>query len=139
MPPAAPASRPRRWLPPLILVLGSAAFLLLWVLLALYLSRQSGWMALLGAVDVALMLRLGGMRPGMARALSAAAATLLLVMLAYWFIAASQLGFMLGLSPWVSALKLGSHHAWTLTTLANSGVDWICALVALPLAAWLAR
>ncbi len=139
MPPAAPASRPRRWLPPLILLLGGTCFVLIWVLLALYLGKQAGWMALLGAVDVALVLRLAGMRPGPPRLIAAAAATALIIALAHWFIAASQVGMLLGLNPWESALKLGAHHAWTLITLANGGIDWICLLLSLPLAAWLSR
>ncbi|WP_141455843.1 hypothetical protein [Pseudoxanthomonas sp. z9] len=139
MPPAAPPTPSSRWLAPIILLLGGLCFSLIWVLLALYLGRQSGWMALLAALDAAVLLRFAGVRPGGRRALVAALATVVMAVLANWFIIASQLGFVLGLLPWESALRLGLSHAWTLAQLANGTLDWACLLVSPLLAAWLAK
>ncbi|MBD9376917.1 hypothetical protein [Pseudoxanthomonas sp. PXM04] len=139
MPPAVPSTPSSRWLAPIILLLGGLCFSLIWVLLALYLGRQSGWMALLAALDAAVLLRFAGVRPGGCRALVAALATVAMAVLANWFIIASQLGFVLGLLPWESALRLGLSHAWTLAQLANGTLDWACLLVSPLLAAWLAK
>lgn len=133
---------PRRipaWLLPVILVVASACLLVIWVALALYLQRQAGWMALLVALDVVLVLRLGGMAAGMRRAVLAALVTVAVSALALWTIPATQLGGAFGLAPWESALRLGAYHGWTLISLATTPLD-VAALVAAPLlAAWWTR
>lgn len=137
--PVTTVSRPSRWLAPTMLLLGGLSFVFIWILLALQLNGQAGWMALLGAVDVALMLRFGGMRRGLGRSVLAAAATLAMILVANWGIAAAQIGFAMGLGPWESAIKLGLDYAWTLSRLANSGFDLACMAIAVAAAAWLAR
>jgi hypothetical protein len=94
---------------------------------------------LLGAIDVVLMLRFGGMPPGVGRSVLATAATAAMIVLANWGIAAAQIGFAMGLTPWESASKLGVAYAWTLTQLANSPSDLICMAVAMIAAGWLSR
>lgn len=117
-------------------VCGSAA---VWVLLSLYSGRQHSWMALLAALDVAWLLRLGRWPSGRLRLLAGVLATAAAAALANWWIVATQLGAMLGLDPLSSALRLGAHHAWTLMRLANGPTDlaWIAA--ALVAAAWTSR
>ena len=137
MPPA--TRRPSRWLVPLMLLLGGAGVVLVWVTLALYLQRQSGWMALLAALDVIVVLRLAGMPAGAPRAALALVATAVICGMSLWGIVATQLGFALGLTPWDSALKLGLHHGWTLLMLAMTPLDWIALALAPPVAAWGAR
>ncbi|MBD9469799.1 hypothetical protein [Pseudoxanthomonas sp. PXM01] len=128
-----------RWLLPVMLVVASACVLVIWVSLALYLQRQTGWMALLVALDVVLVLRLGGMAAGTRRAVLAAGVTVAISAMALWTVPATQLGFALGLSPWESALRLGAHHGWTLISLTTTPLD-VVALVAAPLlAAWWTR
>ena len=112
-----------RWLAPLLLLLGSVFFTLIWILLALYLERPCTWMAVLGALDAAIILRFAGMPAGWVRAMWAVLATVVMIVLANWGIAAVQMGISLGLSPWDSAMKLGLGHAWTLVSLANHGID----------------
>lgn len=128
-----------RWLLPVMLVVASACVLVVWVSLALYLERQTGWMALLVALDVVLVLRLGGMAAGTRRAMLAAGITVAISALALWTVSATQLGFAFGLAPWESALRLGAHHGWTLISLSTTPLD-VLAMVAAPLlAAWWTR
>lgn len=131
-------TRPQRWPAILLLVLGCAGFAAAWVLVALWSRQQAGWMALLAAVDAALLLRLGRFPPGPTRMLLAVAATLAMIALAQWSIVAAHVGAGMGLSPWESALKLGPDHAGTLLRLANGTGDWLLLAISLPLAAWLA-
>jgi len=121
---------------PVMLLLGSVCFILVWILLALYLDRQCSWMAVLGAVDAALLLRIGGMPGGTRRAVLASVATLAIILLFNWTMVATQVGMVMGLNPWDSALKLGLNHAQTLAGLANNGIDlaWMAAALAI---AWL--
>lgn len=137
--PAQAVTQSSRWLAPFLLLLGGLSFVFIWILLALYLNGQAGWMALLAAVDVVLMLRFGGMPRGMGRSVLAAVATLTMIVVANWGIAAAQIGFAMGLSPWESASKLGFAYAWTLSQLANSPFDLICVAIAVIAAAWLSR
>lgn len=130
-----PLPHPARWLAPAILLLGGTCFVLIWILLALYLGRPCGWMAVLGAIDIVLMLRFGGMRRGAMRASLAVIAMLAMIAAVNWGIAASQIGASLGLNPWDSALKLGPDYAWTLAKLANQAADRVWMGMALVLAA----
>lgn len=127
------------WLSWLLLLLGACGFAAVWVLVGLYSDTQSSWMAVLGALDVALMLRLGHWPAGAGRAALGVAATLATVLLANWGITSGQLGAALGLGPWDSALRLGLHHAWTLAQLANGVGDALWLAMALVVAALAAR
>ena len=120
---SSPLPRPTRWLAPAMLVLGGLCFALIWILLALYLERPCGWMAVLAGIDAALMLRFGGMPRGAARAAWAVVATLSIIVLVNWGVAATQIGIAMGLNPWESALKLGLGYAWTRAGLANQASD----------------
>lgn len=117
----------------ILLLLGSGGFAAAWVLLSLMSDSQCSWMALLAALDAAVLLRLARVPAGSGRAIVAVLATACIIALANWGIAAAQLGKMLGLLPWDSALKLGPHHAWTLIQLANDGTDmaWMGAALVL--------
>jgi len=131
--------RPVRWLALVMLFLGGLCFTVIWIMLAVYLEKPCGWMAVLGALDAVVMLRLGGMRRGAGRALLAVLATLAIIVLANWGTAATQIGFAMGLNPWDSALKLGMDYAWTLAGLANQTADRVWMAVALVIAAVAAR
>ena len=71
--------------------------------------------------------------------LAGVGATAAIVIASNWFITATQLGAMLGLDPWDSAMRLGWHHAWTLVTLANTAMDAVWIAAGLLVAAWLSR
>jgi len=133
------STRPSRWIAPALLLLGSAMLVLAWTLVALWLRHQSSWMAVVVAVDAALLLRWGGMRPGPGRAAWAVGATVATIVLANWSIAATHMGMAVGLRPWESALRLGMHHASTLAGLANTGADLAWMALAVVVAWWMGR
>lgn len=133
------AARPARWLAPLLLLFGSTFTVVAWVLVALYLHQSCGWMAVLAALASALMLRLGRMPRSGLRPLTAVLATLTVILLVNWTVAAIQIGMAMGLNPWDSALKLGADYALTLAGLANHTADRLWMALALALAAFTAR
>ena len=133
------AVRRARWLAPALLILGSLGCAAAWILLALANDRQCSWMALLAALDAALLLRIGRIPSGSGRMLAALLGTAATIAMANWGIAAGQLGRALGLLPWESVLKLGPHHAWTLAGLANTPTDLAWLAAGLLLAAIAAR
>ena len=135
-------SRPAiaRWLlPGLALAVGVLGMVAAWLAVALSLRSPSGWLALVAAADMALMLRLSAAPAGRLRAGLAAAATGLAIVLAYWFFSAGLMGFTLGLAPWESAQRLGPVLAGELLRSALSGWDLAFAALALPLAWRLGR
>ena len=132
-------THPTYWPSLLLLLLGSLFFAAIWILLAVYTGKPCGWMAVLAALDVALMLRWGGMPRGSARVLVAVLATATIAVLVNWLTAATQIGFAMGLNPWDSALKLGADYAWTLAGLANQTADRVWMGAALLLSALAAR
>jgi len=122
-----------------MLLLGAGTALLAWVFVALFIGNQAGWMAVVVALELVFMLRLGTLRGGALRVALVVGGTLLVTALAWWSIASAWLGGSMGLSPWESALRMGPHLAWTLVGLANSAWDWIWVPVAAVIGAWLAR
>lgn len=122
-----------------LLLLGTCGFAAIWVILGLYSDTQNSWMAVLGALDIAWMLRLGHWRPGPRRAALGVAATAVMMLLANWGITSGQLGGVLGLDAWDAAVRLGLHHAWTLAQLANDIGDALWLALALLVAALASR
>lgn len=135
-PDARPGPRLYSWL---LIALGTFGFAAFWVLAALAFDRQLGWMAVIGALDIAWMLRLGGWRPGWKRGVAGAAATALILVVANWGIVAGQLSGPFGLDLLSSAGKLGPNLFLTLFQLASSGLDLIFMAVALVVAALASR
>lgn len=121
--PPRPATARRAWLWLPLLLLGMATTVVAWTSLALITGGQHGWAALLVALEMALMLRLGGIRPGWGRALLAVAATVLVVAAVHWGIASGHIGAQMGLSPWQAAPKMGPRYVLTLSQLANGRLD----------------
>jgi len=121
----------------LMLGLGTLGFAAAWISLSLWNGAANSWMAVVGALDVALLVRLGRWPAGLPRAGLGLLAHLLVVALAAWGSIAGHLGRMFGLSPWQSALRLGADHAWTLSGLAFTPTDvaWIAAGLVLALIA----
>lgn len=134
-----PSAKASHWLWPPLLLLGCVTAVIAWMLVALSLGLQSGWMAVLAALEVVWMLRLGNLAGGPLRVAVALAGTTAIIALANWGIAAAQIGAGFGMDPWTSALKLGPGLAWTLLSLANGALDLVCYTAALVLAWVLAR
>lgn len=130
---------PARRLAPVIAVAGSSCFAAAWILLATAVGSQCSWMAVLGALDAALLLRLCRARPGWTRAAWGVLATAVAIAIANWGIAATQIGKAMGLLPWASAMRLGAGHGWTLLQLANDPVDLAWLGAALVVAAVISR
>jgi len=134
-----PIHRTSPWLLPLAAVLaGVLGIDAVWVVLAVASNRPCSWMALLAALDVALLLRISGAAPGRVRVLAAVLGTALAVALAQWLIVATQIGIVLGLQPLDSALRLGPALARQLLALSLGRADLAWLLASLPLAALLA-
>ena len=121
MPPT--RSRPAPALALALALAGSIGIAAAWILVAQATGRQASWMAVVAALDAALLLRMGRFRPGVARMACGVLATALAIALANWGIIATEVGRMLGLTPWTSMGKLGMEHAWLLARLANDTVD----------------
>lgn len=139
MPPTSVSARSVNWLWPLMLLIALVAAVLLWWFVALASGRQAGWMAVVGAVELAFMLRLGALRRPWPRIGLTLLGTVLVAAVANWAIAASYVGSSLGLVPWESALRMGPHMAWTLIQLANGAAEVMWLGVALVVGWFVAR
>ncbi len=117
-------------------VLGLAAG---WTGAALITQSQCGWLALIAAVDAALLLRLAGFPPSRARAMISVLMTLAAIGLANYFLVAARLGSRLGLEPAESVQLLSVEMAWVLAGYANSALDVAMIAVAALCAWWWGR
>lgn len=122
-----------------LIAIGSLGLAAAWVLLAAWLNRGSSWMAVLAALDAALLLRIAGIAPGWPRALIGTLATALMIALAWWGIAAARIGGPLGLLPWESMLKMGAEFGWLLVRLGTTPADLAWFAAGLVIAAFASR
>jgi hypothetical protein len=127
------------WFAPWLVLLGALGFAAAWVLFAYARGQLVAWMAILAALDVALLLRLGRVPAGWTRAATGVAVTALIIAAATWGVLAALTGLPLGLLPWESALRLGPSHAVTLLPLAYGQLEAAWFGAALVLAAVASR
>lgn len=125
--------------PLLLAAIGVMGMCAVWTIVGLIFDRQCAWMAVLTAVDIAVLLRLARMAPGPARAATCVATTLITIVVANWCIAAAQMGGAIGFGLVDSIQRLGSDHAQTLIVLANGVPDLAWYATALLLALWWGR
>ncbi|NLG58975.1 MAG: hypothetical protein GX538_02280 [Gammaproteobacteria bacterium] len=120
---------PRPWVAVLLLMLGIAGCAALWVLVSMATGRVCSWMAVVAALDAALLLRLAQVRAGPWRSLWGTLATAACIALSLWLVVSGLLGRMLGLTPWEAATRMGSYHAWTLVQTTHGAADaaWLVA------------
>lgn len=132
-----PQPRPTRatWLPWMLVPLAVTGFTALWLLAAFYSGRQCSWMAVVGAVDILWVLGLGRPLAPARRAAIATAATVAMILLVNWILAATYAGGQVGLSPWDASIRLGLGHWRTLAGLANAWQDGVWLVLALAVAA----
>ncbi len=134
-----PPHFPGRWLwPGLALLVGVAGMSAIWVAAAVLSGATCSWLALVAAVDMALLLRLTNAPPGRGRTAAAVLGTVATIVVAEWLVVATKLGVTMGLPPLDSARHLGPHLAWRLATLSLGRVDWVLLAAAPLLAAILA-
>lgn len=133
-------AHPLRWLlPAFALAVGVLGAVAVWLGLAITLRSTCAWVAPLAALDMVLMLRLAMAPAGAARAAMALAGTVAAIAASYWMIVATQMGFLLGLSPMESAQRLGPVLAGELLRHGTNGWDIGLTLLALVLAWRLGR
>lgn len=120
----------------LVLTLAVFGVAALWTMLGLVTNRQSGWVAIVAALDVVLLARLmRGPRGPLGMAL-AVGATLATIAVANWSLSAAQMGRGFGYSMTESLDRMGGDLGWTLVNLANGPMDCVFYTVALAIAAW---
>lgn len=105
----------------------------IWAGASVMLQSNAPWMALIAALDAALLLRLAGVEPGRLRAGSALAIVLGTSAVAAFFIASVRIGLSLGLRPAEALWRMSGELSW-LYVSANAGwseVLWLLAGCAL--------
>ena len=123
------------WLLPIAATLaGAAGICAAWVAVAALSGSSGSWIAILTALDIALMLRLTHAPAGPLRNAIALFATLGTVAAAQWLLAAARVGALVGLEPLASASRLGPALGWQVVQLSLDRVDWVLLIAALPLA-----
>jgi len=115
----------------LVAVLGVAA---VWSGFSLMFRSNCAWMAVVTALDAALLLRLAAVPPGRARAGWAVAITLATVCAALFAIAAAQIGLLMGFRPADSIWRISPGLAWLYTTSNMGWLDGVWLAAALTLA-----
>ena len=122
-------------LPVLATTAGVAGMVAAWVAVGVLAGSSASWLALVGAADVALLLRLTRAPPGLARSAMAVMATLVIAGASQWLLAATRMGMAMGLEPLASLSRLGPALGWQVVQLSLDRVDWVLLLASLPLAA----
>ncbi len=120
-------------------LLAAAGMTGIWCAAALLLKSPCGWMALVVAVDVALMMRLSGLPSGTGRAATATAATLLTLATGAFAVAGVRIGHAFGEVPHLAVWRIDLPLALTWWRLNFSAFDALAAALALPLAWRLGR
>lgn len=112
------------WSAPLLaLAAGLLGMTAVWATVATVTGSSQAWLAVVTAIDMALLLRLTGMPAGPMRALAGASATLATCLASYWLMAANQFASILGLPPLESAWRLGPVLALEMTRLGGGWWD----------------
>jgi len=142
-PPATPSPLPpacSAWWPGAgLLLLGSLGFAAAWILLGSRYERLFTPLAVLAALDIALVLHLARVRCGARRAILAALVTAACMFMAIGGLICTRIGLQLGLSPWEAAQRLGVAPAWQIAVLSLDRVDLAWLLAGLVVAVVLSR
>lgn len=107
-----------------LLLMGLFGCSALWLILAGWTGTPSAWMAAVTAADAALLLRMAKLRSGVWRASLGLLMTAATTVIAYWGMAANQIGRQFGFTPLDTACRLGAEFVWTLSQMNNTPVDW---------------
>lgn len=104
-----------------VAVVAIAGVAAVWSGVSLMLRASCGWMAVVTALDAALLLRLANWPPGRGRAAWTLVITLGTVLVAWYLIAAAQIGLPMGVRPAEAIWKISPGLAWL---YAQSNADW---------------
>ena len=126
-------------LPALMTLAGVLGMTAIWGTAAVMVGRPLGWLALLTAADLVLLLRLSGAGSGPRRAALAVSGLAVTVVVVNWLLAAGTVGAQVGLTPLQSAPRLGADLAWLLAVQANGPIDVAAIALGFGLAWWWAR
>lgn len=122
---AAPTRPIALWLLLLVSAAAIAGLSAVWAGAAVMLNGNASWMAVVAALDAALLLRLAGSRSGHRRALQALLITLLTVAVAAVLVASAKVGQGFGLRP---AEALGRMSFELVVLYVQANVDWVDAV-----------
>lgn len=120
----------------LVAVAGIAA---IWAGVSLALRGPCGWMALVAAIDAALLLRLAGLAAGRYRAGVAVTTTVLSILAGIFVVGSVNIGVGFAILPHQALWLTGPQLAWTWWQLNTGAWEVLLAVLALPLAWKLAR
>jgi hypothetical protein len=131
------ASRPTpRWLAFAACFVAIVGVSAVWAGVSLILAGICAWIAVLAALDAALLLRLASWPSGSGRAALALAVTLATVLVANYFVASAQIGRVMGLRP-VEAVTRMSLDLAALYAQSNFGPIEAAWYAAAAVVAWL--
>lgn len=119
--------------------LAIAGLAALWSGLGLSLRSACAWMALIAALDAAVLMRLAGLPAGRARCLIVLSTTLLALPVSIYCVGATQVGALFGVRPHEALWMTGPDLALTWWRLNTAHYDLAFPLLSLPLAWWLDR
>ncbi|MBB5207140.1 hypothetical protein [Chiayiivirga flava] len=118
----------------LVAVVAVAGVAAVWSGLSLVFRSNCAWMAVVTALDAALLLRLAAVPAGPARAGWAIAITLATVAVAWYLVSAAQIGLLMGFRPADAVWKISPGLAWLYGTTNFGWVDAAWLLGALGIA-----
>jgi hypothetical protein len=130
--PAPATAKPLALIACAVAIVGVAA---IWTGVTLVLRGPAGWMAVLAALDAALLLRLAQWPRGNSRAGMAVAVTVATALLANYFVAAAQIGIAMGLRPYEALPLMGPELAMLYAQSNHGVVEWVSYAIAV-IAAW---
>jgi hypothetical protein len=123
----------------LLLVVALVAYAGAWLVIAALYGGHAGWMALLAAPLVLILLQFTRVPSGASRAVLATFSTATAIGLGKWLVMALPVAQAMDLTPLAAARRIGPDFFWMLASLGNTPLDWLCVALALALAVWFGR
>jgi hypothetical protein len=117
--------------------LGVLGMVGIWLSIALSRDQACLWLAIVAALDIAFVLWLSGMQPGVKRATASIIGLILIVFASQWMIAAIMFGSAWGIDHFGAAQVIGKVLAWEFTRLRLTDIDHLLFGLSLLLALFL--
>ncbi|MCX7555535.1 hypothetical protein OS187_01575 [Xanthomonadaceae bacterium JHOS43] len=122
-----------------VALLAIAGIAAIWAGFGLFRRSPCGWMALVAAVDAAVLMKLAGFPAGAVRARIVLAITVMSVLTGGFVVAAVSIGAGFGILPHEAIWRTGPELVYFWWQLNISAWDVVALLLALPLSWWLGR